>query len=400
MSTIAGRRVGKLRRRAGVTAGVLLLAVAALVPVSRSAPDVGHCSRPAADQILRELHLEAEPGELHPAAQVLCGVAFLGPGVEAMVASVKIPSCGRTGNWVVFRYDTKWRLVFQSHNGADLAAVGTDIKETQFVLRPGDAHCFPTGGTRSQVWHWNGTRFVGAGWKYSKPQAKKAKRSVFYSPSRNISCELADPHPLGARVHCQSVKRPHSVQMSAAGALRICRGVKCLGNPGEGTRVLGYGRSVTVGRFRCTSRQAGVTCVVTASGKGFLISRDAVRRVTSGGARSNAAFWTPLPGVIACGMNARGQYAGVMCQSLNPHGRPNDAAMATLKPDGRVTTCQGPSFSCQIGNPGEGTPHYGYGRVVTVGPFRCQILRSGVRCTLTANGKGFLFNEDGTTRVG
>jgi hypothetical protein len=34
-----------------------------------------------------------------------------------------------------------------------------------------------------------------------------------------------------------------------------------------------------VGRFRCKSALAGVTCVVTATGKGFFISKQSTRRV-------------------------------------------------------------------------------------------------------------------------
>ena len=162
----------------------------------------GHCTRAAADQIVLELDLQAEPGWKHPVAQVLCG-AFLGPGVGAMAASVAIPSCGRTGNWLVFRYqDSRWRQVFESHNGAELVAVGTDIKETQNVLRPERPALLSTSpvGMWSRVWHSGRSRFTSTAWRYTKTAAERAAKPLklfyFYSPSgyapgSNISAAAA-----------------------------------------------------------------------------------------------------------------------------------------------------------------------------------------------------------------
>jgi len=82
------------------------------------------------------------------------------------------------------------------------------------------------------------------------------------------------------QVYCQSLKKPHSVTMRLDGRLRICRnGVRCLGNPGEHTPVLPYGKQLTVGRFRCFSLQSGVKCVVTSSGRGFLINATGITKV-------------------------------------------------------------------------------------------------------------------------
>ncbi len=183
-----------------MAATIAALATLAASPASRSADSSGaslaadHCSKAAAVQMARKLDL-AEPGIANPVAQVLCG-SFLGPGVEAMAASISIPSCGRTGDWLVFRYQSgSWQRVFESHNGAELAAVGSDIKETQNVLRASDAHCFPTGGTRARVWHWNGSRFTSTAWRYSKPAAQRApvsKLTYFDSPSHNIWCDSGD----------------------------------------------------------------------------------------------------------------------------------------------------------------------------------------------------------------
>jgi hypothetical protein len=108
--------------------------------------------------------------------------------------------------------------------------------------------------------------------------------AAFYSPSRNISCEMTDdPRLPKPHVYCQSMKRPHSVLMDSAGRLKICRASgttpMCLGNPGEHTPVLHYGKHIRVGRFRCMSKRIGVTCVVIKTGSGFLINRERVRRI-------------------------------------------------------------------------------------------------------------------------
>jgi hypothetical protein len=102
----------------------------------------------------------------------------------------------------------------------------------------------------------------------------------FYSPSRNLGCEMDDGRSgVPNEVYCQSLNAPHRVRMGLDGRLKTCRGERCLGNPGENTPVLPYGKQVTVGRFRCFSLVAGVKCIVISSGKGFLIDKVGVRRV-------------------------------------------------------------------------------------------------------------------------
>ena len=89
------------------------------------------------------------------------------------------------------RWDLAARLT--RNNGAVLDAVGSGIRETHFVLRPGDAHCFPTGGTRSRTWRWNGTRFTSGAWKQSKPASPgtlsiSPPSGYLKTPSGNIVC--------------------------------------------------------------------------------------------------------------------------------------------------------------------------------------------------------------------
>lgn len=119
-------------------------------------------------------------------------------------------------------------------------------------------------------------------WRVRKVETSATANATyagFYSPSRNLSCTLADRDRRGSYVYCQSVKAPTSVRMRLNGRLKICRGKKCLGRPAKNTPVLAYGKKVTIGRFRCHSLRSGVRCTVIRSGKGFLISRSGVRRV-------------------------------------------------------------------------------------------------------------------------
>jgi hypothetical protein len=102
----------------------------------------------------------------------------------------------------------------------------------------------------------------------------------FYSPSRNLGCEMDDRRSgVPNQVYCQSIKAPHNVRMGLDARLTTCRGVSCLGNAPENTPVLPYGKQVTVGRFRCFSLRSGIKCIVVRSGKGFLIDRVGVRGV-------------------------------------------------------------------------------------------------------------------------
>jgi hypothetical protein len=88
--------------------------------------------------------------------------------------------------------------------------------------------------------------------------------------------------------------------------------------------------------------------------------------------------------------------ARVMCET---YGTP--AQVATLAPSGAVTICVvGGASPCDQGDFGEGTPHYAVGRSTTVGPFRCAVLATGVRCTVVASGTGFLMSKTATARVG
>jgi hypothetical protein len=97
----------------------------------------------------------------------------------------------------------------------------------------------------------------------------------FWSPSRNISCQIdyGPPYP-DKQVYCQSLSPAQSVTMSTTGTYKTCAGTSCLGNPATNSLTLAYGDQISLGPFQCLSRTDGVTC--TASGKGFQISKSGV----------------------------------------------------------------------------------------------------------------------------
>lgn len=292
-----------------VTLDNLLAAVRSLAKVPKPPPAPtpvthasGPCSKAEARRVVERLRLGStdDPDVSNPVAQVLCG-AFAGPGSQAMAASLAIPSCGRTAGWVVFRRTgATWQLVLERNNGADLDAVGSGIRETQFVLRPGDAHCFPTGGTRSRTWRWNGTRFTSGAWKQSKPASpatpsRSLPNGYLKTPSGNIVCiEWLDSRPPSVGCRIKSGLRPppatdrpgcprtSDVALGATGKATvggrsICRG-EDEGDAGplayEGVaRVLAYGRTWSGGGIRCASASTGLTCR-NKSGHGFFLSRE------------------------------------------------------------------------------------------------------------------------------
>jgi hypothetical protein len=108
------------------------------------------------------------------------------------------------------------------------------------------------------------------------PLAQAGPRQRFFlSPSHNISCEI-DVGQVGVadEAYCQTMQPLASATLTANGKVRACHGTRCIGNPPEHDSTLAYGRSVSLGQFRCTSRVSGVTCLGRTGG--FTISRSGI----------------------------------------------------------------------------------------------------------------------------
>jgi hypothetical protein len=111
--------------------------------------------------------------------------------------------------------------------------------------------------------------------------ASAASSVSFRTPSGNIHCTVGGDGTtqcwvLSSRCRGEAGETyAHSFAFSPGRRpVRFC--------PGDfirGTRVLAYGRSVTRGGSRCTSRRTGVTCVRLRTGRGFVLSRERQRIV-------------------------------------------------------------------------------------------------------------------------
>ena len=263
---------------------VAIVAFSVTVAASQSATTrqisaAGRCSRAAARTIVEELGL-GEQSVPDPVGRVLCG-SFAGPGSETMVVSLWGPGNSGFVAWAVFRWTgSTWQFLMKQPAAASITAAGHDIRQTLPIYRPSDSRCCPTGGTKSRLWHWNGSHFVAGPWQITRAQVDQPTR--FESPSGNIECWMYDGTSgrFGApRVGCTSKTPPKSVILAADGRLTVRRNPFSCGCDEPDARRLGYGRQITVGRFRCVSQETGVTCTVITSGKGFLFNRDGVSRI-------------------------------------------------------------------------------------------------------------------------
>ncbi len=259
---------------------LMLLPASTLAGPTHGGAAAAKCSRAAARSAVIRHHLGNAGSVPDPVGQVVCG-AFMGAGSRVMVASLTTPGCGGTIGWVVFRLRSgSWRIVMQRDNGAQLTAVDTSIRETQQVLRPGDAHCFPTGGTRSRSWHWNGSRFVTTSWRSSLSTSNPTEFHARLT-TVTIGCGIASPQqmacqgipttPGGSRPRLQVARLLPDGQVASCaerGPGDDCR----FGDLGERVPDLSPGTQTTVGPFTCKVSDTGVQCTVTATRKGFLIT--------------------------------------------------------------------------------------------------------------------------------
>ncbi|MDX6616495.1 MAG: hypothetical protein QOD60_1586 [Solirubrobacterales bacterium] len=108
--------------------------------------------------------------------------------------------------------------------------------------------------------------------------------TLFHSPSGNIGCALGG---FGARCDIAdhtwvAPPKPANCDVDWGGGVAVDKkgkaGWVCAGDTTlHQGNALGYGNSVSQGRFKCKSKQSGVRCVNTGNKHGFFVSRDTVR---------------------------------------------------------------------------------------------------------------------------
>jgi hypothetical protein len=226
-----------------------------------------------------------------------------------MAVAFTAPTCWPVQGWAVYRRSGgAWKLVM-ARRGVfifPLVAVGSGLRETEPVFRPGDPRCIPSGGEHARVWHWDGERFVAGPWKQTKagaappppppPPAAGGLPNVGYfkTPSGNIVCAYSKA-PSRPLVECMiktglKPKPPYTAACKAAGldwnANRVSIGASgrahptaCAGDAGaffgpryEHAPALAYGRAWRRDGLRCNSELDGLTCR-NKRGHGFFLSR-------------------------------------------------------------------------------------------------------------------------------
>ena len=301
---ITNKTLGKRLWLVGGVGAAAAFTAAAALGGSPSAARSGHsgasanCSKATAKQLVSH-HRVNHFALPNPVRQVLCG-PFTGRGSEAMAVTIGAPTCWPIQHWAVFTLaGGEWRLILDqpAYLVPPLIAVGSDIRETTAVHRSADPRCFPSGGTRARIWHWNGSRLVAGPWKQVTP-ADTYESGNFKTPSSNIVCSYfiqvgsrASESNVGCVVKSGLKPAPprRPCQDGGYAGDRVYLGVtgrvqvpSCAGDPGpyvyvDVARVLGYGKTWSGGGFRCISALSGLTCR-NKSGHGFFLSRESWRK--------------------------------------------------------------------------------------------------------------------------
>jgi hypothetical protein len=107
----------------------------------------------------------------------------------------------------------------------------------------------------------------------------------FRAPSGNIDCLVSEGYArCDIRTHTfKAPRRPATCDLEWGSVLSVGKanrrgGFACVGDTARdpSARALPYGRSIAVGRVRCTSRTDGIRCR-NRFGRGFLVGRTAYR---------------------------------------------------------------------------------------------------------------------------
>lgn len=117
--------------------------------------------------------------------------------------------------------------------------------------------------------------------------SNEAEFYVHTGSGKSLSCAVYDGYANSTTAFCEYISKrtQATATLSLAGPVVLCRthslnSDRCkLGNAGENARTYGVGKTITVGRFACTVKSAGVQCTVTATGKGFLLGPKKLRAV-------------------------------------------------------------------------------------------------------------------------
>jgi hypothetical protein len=107
---------------------------------------------------------------------------------------------------------------------------------------------------------------------------------------------------------------------------------------------------------------------------------------------SATEFYAPS-GNLECEIDnqfGQGALTQVMCLTETP------AQSATLGADSSLRKCTGQMC---LANAGLNTPQLPYGTSITLGPFTCLSMTTGMQCTL-GNGNGFILARSGVTPLG
>ena len=214
----------------------------------------------------------------------VCG-AFLGPGSQAIAVTRRGQQCDPNLIWTVLRFSGgAWQQVpgpwDDSGRILGVAAVGEDLREEQLIFRASDRGCDPTGGSRARTgtgtaaWH----RAVRRG-----PPPPIRGHSHVRRLHPRCRCLLRHARRTATGGRClrpagPAVRREDADQR-ASQDLPLPQRPRRRTNPPEAWP---RGSGSLVGRFRCQVRGFALTCTVTATGKGSVLTdAGTVRRVGS-----------------------------------------------------------------------------------------------------------------------
>jgi hypothetical protein len=286
------RRRLAMRRRLGIIHITVVLALACSV-AAVAAPGAGiaraNCSRAIAKRLVNRDRLNdfLLP---QPVVQLVCG-PFTGPRSHAMLVTIGAATCWSPQQWAVFRYTGgTWRLVTDKHGFIvpPVRASGGDLIVASPVSRPGDSGCGPTGGTLTQTWHWNGSRFVVVATKRTSPPVHTIE---FHASTQGLTvgCEIDDSTVVnGGQVICSAYSSTElrTAVLNGTGQVVACTqpsqastGPCPQGNLGAPIPTYTTGKSIALGGYRCQVLQTGLQCTVNATGKGFLFGPSTITPV-------------------------------------------------------------------------------------------------------------------------